>query len=66
MAHSAITYLTPGGLLMSSGCQKGSVLLTENQQQGVFRHQAAIAELLRHFWSCFPAKTQQLEIKVKG
>lgn len=50
---------------MSSGCgQKASTILTTEQQQLVFRHQAAVAELLRHFWSCFPARTTQLEVKV--
>lgn len=52
---------------MASGCgQKGSRVLTPEQQQEVFRHQAAIAELLRHFWSCFPARTPQLEAKVSA
>lgn len=64
-AHSAIAYLAPGGMLMPSGCgQKASTILTMEQQQQVFRHQAAIAELLRHFWSCFPVRTAQLEAKV--
>lgn len=50
---------------MSNGsCQKASTLLTVEQQQLVFRHQAAIGELVRHFWSCFPARTPQLEVKV--
>lgn len=64
-AHSAVPYLAPGSsLVFSGGCgQKASTLLTREQQQEVFRHQAAIAELLRHFWSCFPARTVQLEAK---
>ena len=50
---------------MASGYgQKGSRMLSPEQQQQVFRHQAAIAELLRHFWSCFPARNAQLEAKV--
>lgn len=64
-AHAAIPYLAPGGSLMSNGSsQKASTLLTGEQQQLVFRHQAAIGELVRHFWSCFPARTPQLEAKV--
>ena len=39
-------------------------MLSLDQQQQVFRHQMALAELLRHFWSCFPARTPQLEAKV--
>lgn len=50
---------------MTGGCgQKASTVLTAEQQQEVFRHQSAIAELLRHFWSCFPARTAKLEAKV--
>ena len=65
IAHAAVPYLAPGGSLMARGYgQKGSSVLTVDQQQQVFRHQAAIAELLRHFWSCFPARTAQLEVKV--
>lgn len=29
------------------------------------KNYAAIAELLRHFWSCFPVRTPQLEEKVE-
>ena len=30
----------------------------------LFHHQAAVAELLRHFWACFPVLTPQLGEKV--
>lgn len=51
---------------MSSGIygKKVATMLTREQQQEVFRHQTAVAELLRHFWSCFPTRTAQLEAKV--
>ena len=66
MAQSAIASLVPGGQLMtSSGSVQGDgASLSQEQQSMLFRHQAAIAELLRHFWSCFPARTPQLEEKV--
>ena len=67
VAQSAISSLVPGGQLMStSECtmQGDGASLTQEQQVMLFRHQAAIAELLRHFWSCFPARTPQLEEKV--
>ena len=66
VAQSAIASLVPGGQLMtSSGCVQGDgSSLSQEQQSMLFRHQAAIAELLRHFWSCFPARTPQLEEKV--
>lgn len=52
--------------MLGGGCDsKAGSLLTSEQQQQVFRHQTAIAELLRHFWSCFPIKTVQLEVKVQ-
>ena len=67
VAQSAIASLVPGGQLMtSSGCVQGDgASLSLEQQSMLFRHQAAIAELLRHFWSCFPARTPQLEEKVR-
>ena len=66
-AQSALSHLAPGGVVMSGGCGHiGSSLLTKQQQQELFRHQAAIAELLRHFWACFPARTPQLEAKVQS
>lgn len=64
-SHSTMAHFAPGGMLMSSGHgQKGSTVLTKTQQEQVFRHQMALAELLRHFWCCFPAKTTKLEAKV--
>lgn len=70
-AHSAVGHLVPGGQLMRSGGHSeglGSTLSPELREQ-LFRHQAAIAELLRHFWACFPPQglttlTPQVEEKV--
>ena len=33
-------------------------------QQEMKKNYVALAELLRHFWFCFPIKTPQLEEKV--
>ena len=70
-AHSAVGHLVPGGQLMRCGGHSerlGTTLSPELREQ-LFRHQAAIAELLRHFWACFPpqgftALTPQVEEKV--
>ena len=63
-SQSAVSHMMPGGGLMmsSSGCGQNS--LTHDQRDMVFRHTTAVSELLRHFWSCFPARTPQLEEKV--
>ncbi len=65
-SQSAVSHMMPGGGLMtsSSGCGQNS--LTHDQREMVFRHTTAVSELLRHFWSCFPARTPQLEEKVGG
>ena len=42
----------------------GGATLTQAQREQLFRHQAAVAELLRHFWACFPVLSPQLEEKV--
>ena len=34
-------------------------------QKEMKKNYLAVAELLRHFWSCFPTKTPQLEEKVR-
>lgn len=71
-AHSAVSYLVPGGQLMPSrGPPEGlGSTLSPEQREVLFRHQAAIAELLRHFWACFPPQgftilTPQVEEKVE-
>ena len=70
-AHSAVSYLVPGGQLMPSrGPPEGlGSTLSPKLRELLFRHQASIAELLRHFWACFPPQgatmlTPQVEEKV--
>ena len=42
-----------------------SQLSTDSKDQ-LFHHQKAVAELLRHFWACFPILNPQLEEKVSN
>ena len=52
---------------MPSGYANGrGSALTHSQREQLFKHQAAIAELLRHFWACFPVLSPQLEEKVNS
>ena len=62
-AYSAVTYLIPGGSLMPWDTPTSFSSTIVHLQ--LLRHQAAIAELLRHFWACFPVVSTQLEDKVR-
>ena len=50
---------------MDSG-QLSSVVLSAATTQLLVRHQAVVAEILRHFWTCFPVISPALEQKVGG
>uniref|UniRef100_A0A8C1SL27 General transcription factor IIH subunit 1 n=1 Tax=Cyprinus carpio TaxID=7962 RepID=A0A8C1SL27_CYPCA len=64
-ASSAITALSPGGLLMQGGAQQTINQLVPTDVQIELKHlYTAAGELLRHFWSCFPVNTPFLEDKV--
>uniref|UniRef100_A0A8B9K0X5 General transcription factor IIH subunit 1 n=1 Tax=Astyanax mexicanus TaxID=7994 RepID=A0A8B9K0X5_ASTMX len=64
-ASSAITALSPGGLLMQAGTQQAVSQLVPTDVQSELKHlYTAAGELLRHFWSCFPVNTPFLEEKV--
>ncbi|XP_072292059.1 general transcription factor IIH subunit 1 [Eucyclogobius newberryi] len=64
-ASSAIAALSPGGVLMHGGAQQAINQMIPSEVQGELKHlYAAAAELLRHFWSCFPVNTPFLEEKV--
>ena len=60
-----MSHLLPGGSLMDSG-QLSSVVLSAATTQLLVRHQAVVAEILRHFWTCFPIISPTLEQKVRG
>ena len=58
-----MVHLLPGGSLMSDDVTSSSALPQSTTEQ-LFRYQRSLAELLRHFWACFPVVNQQLEQKV--
>ncbi|XP_058264564.1 general transcription factor IIH subunit 1 [Hemibagrus wyckioides] len=65
VASSAITALSPGGVLMQAGPQQTISQLVPSDVQNELKHlYTAAGELLRHFWSCFPVNTPFLEEKV--
>ena len=51
--------------MSSGGCGQAAVgqLSSETRAQ-LFHHYSAVAELLRHYWACFPLLSPQLEEKV--
>ncbi|XP_046890483.1 general transcription factor IIH subunit 1 [Hypomesus transpacificus] len=64
-ASSAISALSPGGILMQAGTQQAINQMVPSDVQGELKHlYTATGELLRHFWSCFPVNTPFLEEKV--
>ena len=63
-AHSAIIHLLPGGSLMSDTSSLSSSF-AQSTVESLCRYQRSLAELLRHFWACFPVVNQQLEQKVR-
>ncbi|XP_062318570.1 general transcription factor IIH subunit 1 [Osmerus eperlanus] len=64
-ASSAISALSPGGILMQAGTQQAINQMVPSEVQGELKHlYTAAGELLRHFWSCFPVNTSFLEEKV--
>ncbi|KAI7790645.1 general transcription factor IIH subunit 1 [Triplophysa rosa] len=65
-ASSAITALSPGGVLMQGGSQQTVNQLVPSDVQSELKHlYTAAGELLRHFWTCFPVNTLFLEEKVR-
>ncbi|XP_030845510.1 general transcription factor IIH subunit 1 [Strongylocentrotus purpuratus] len=64
-ARSVMGELTPGGALMASlSTQPVHTMYSPETQKEVKRLYSALAELLRHFWSCFPVTNRSLEEKV--
>lgn len=65
VASSALTDLSPGGVLMQGGTSQAINQMVPSDIQMELKHlHVAVAELLRHFWSCFPINTPFLEEKV--
>uniref|UniRef100_A0A4W3IAV8 General transcription factor IIH subunit 1 n=1 Tax=Callorhinchus milii TaxID=7868 RepID=A0A4W3IAV8_CALMI len=66
-ASTAITDLSPGGVLMQGGTSQSINQMVPADVQVELKHlYVAVAELLRHFWSCFPVNTPFLEDKLAG
>jgi len=65
-AVAALVDLSPGGALMQSG-QSGDGLVErcpDDVQRELAALHSSLAELLRHFWACFPPTSPQLQEKV--
>ena len=60
-----------GSLMVGEGGRGGrcgrsaAAQLSVATREQLFHHQATVAELLRHFWACFPILTPQLGEKVR-
>lgn len=64
-AISVLGELSPGGILMHGTSQQQlNQMVPEDVQNELKQQYTALCELLRHFWSCFPASTKFLEEKV--
>ena len=65
VAKTMLTDLSPGGKCMPHmGRQQFKDAVPDDTLKEMKKVYLALAELLRHFWSCFPTKTPQLEEKV--
>jgi len=65
MACHVLTEMSPGGSLMNTTSETSMQHLVSSSLQKELKLQYnSLSELLRHFWSCFPVKTQLLEEKV--
>ncbi|KAL4225738.1 General transcription factor IIH subunit 1 [Mactra antiquata] len=64
-AVSILGELSPGGALMQGTSQQLlNQMVPEDIQNELKQNYNALCELLRHFWSCFPASSKFLEEKV--
>lgn len=65
-AQQMIVDLSPGGRLMTSNSDANFAdIASKDLKQEMKKNYLAVAELLRHFWCCFPIKSPQLEEKVR-
>ena len=66
-AFAALMELSPDGTADNSGQSSSSIVqhfLSSSQQDDLKQLYSSATELLRHFWSCFPASTPFLREKV--
>ncbi|XP_038077293.1 general transcription factor IIH subunit 1-like [Patiria miniata] len=65
VARSVTNELTPGGALMGRNTtQPLHTLYNKEVHEELKRLYAALAEILRHFWSCFPVANKSVEEKL--
>ncbi|XP_014774390.1 general transcription factor IIH subunit 1 [Octopus bimaculoides] len=65
LALSVLGELSPGGSLMQRTSQQDlQQIIPFDTQEELQQIYSALCELLRHFWSCFPASSKFLEEKV--
>ncbi|KAJ7391064.1 General transcription factor IIH subunit 1 [Desmophyllum pertusum] len=65
MACHVLSEMSPGGSLMSTTSETSMQHLVSSSLQAEVKLQYnSLSELLRHFWSCFPVKTQFLEERI--
>lgn len=65
VANSVLWELSPGGALMQNySTQHLNSLASSDVETEVKMLYNALAELLRHFWACFPTTSKELEEKV--
>ncbi|EDW47844.1 general transcription factor IIH subunit 1 [Drosophila sechellia] len=64
-AVNALGELSPGGSMMRGFQEQSAGQLVPNDFQRELRHlYLSLSELLKHFWSCFPPTTEELETKL--
>ncbi|XP_072034851.1 general transcription factor IIH subunit 1-like [Amphiura filiformis] len=65
MAGAVMNELTPGGALMGASMhQPLHAVYSKEIQHDLKRLYTSLAELLRHFWSCFPVSSKAVEEKL--
>ncbi|CAF0737612.1 unnamed protein product, partial [Didymodactylos carnosus] len=66
LALKVMTELSPGGALMhGTSSQTLSQIVPQAIQEEMQNIYTSLRELLRHFWSCFPPSTPQIEEKIR-
>ncbi|EDW91011.1 general transcription factor IIH subunit 1 [Drosophila yakuba] len=65
-AVNALGELSPGGSMMRGFQEQSAGQLVPNDFQRELRHlYLSLSELLKHFWSCFPPTSEELEAKLQ-
>lgn len=64
-AHQVVIDISPGGRLMENSSNTSLESCPKDLKSEMRKNYLSVAELLRHFWCCFPIKTPKLEEKVR-